>query len=204
MIPAQKMIRNLCKTSLPILFIIIAETLLGPFFPGPQTFITDLANDIVSLSLFIFGFVFASDIRLQERVGRLRNISAVFFAVITALYLAVHFIDFSWVNVFIWYTIQGLYKCAAVIFLICLGKKYLNRKSAILSYLSRSSFTCYVFHFLPISVLTYFVVGMKINYYFRYLLVVVLSYVFVFAVYEIFVRRLLPALRLRKKGAVGL
>ena len=186
---------------LPILFIIAAETLLGPFFPGPQTFVTDIANDVISLSFFICGFVFASDIRLQERVGRLGNISAVFFAVITALYIAVHFVELSWMNIFIWYAFQGIYKCAAIISLICLGKKYLNRKSTVLSYLSRSSFTCYVFHFLPVSAFTYFIVGINVNYYIKYLLVVLLSYVFVFAVYEIFVRRLLP-LRLRKKAAV--
>lgn len=187
---------------LPIFFIIAAETLLGPFFPGPQTFVTDIANDVVSLSLFICGFVFASDNRIQERIGRLGNISALFCAIITVLYIAVHFIDFSWVNVFVWYLVQGIYKCAAIIFVIYLGKKYLNRKSAALSYLSRASFTYYVFHFLPISVLTYLIVGMKVNYYIRYLLVVLLSYVFVFGVNEIFVRRI-GATGVRKKEEVG-
>ncbi len=193
----------LCKGMniyLPILFIVAAKTVLGPFFPGPQTFVTDLANDVVTLSLFVCGFVFASDNRIQERVSRLKNIAASIFAIITVLYIAVNFIDFSWVNIFIWYMAQGIYMCATIIFLICLGKKYLNLKSTVLGYLNKSSFTCYVFHYLPVSALTYFILKINANYYLKYLLVVLLSYVFVFAVYEIFVRRIF-AVGLRKKEA---
>lgn len=202
----EKISEFLCKGMniyLPILFIVVAKTALGPFFPGPQTFVTDLANDVVSLSLFVFGFVFASDTRIQEWAGRLKNVSALIFAIITVMYTAVHFIDFSWASVFIWYMVQGIYMCSAIIFLNCLGKKYLNRKSTVLGYLSKSSFTCYVFHYLPVSALTYIILKMNANYYIKYLLVVLLSYVFVFAVYEIFVRRL-ASLRLRKKEAVGI
>ena len=74
------MIANfICKERniyIPIIFIILAEMLLRPFFPGMQTLIMDWANDVVYFSIFIFGFVYASDNRIQVKLNKLSKISA--------------------------------------------------------------------------------------------------------------------------------
>lgn len=176
---------------IPILFIVAAEMLLRPFFPGLQTLIGDWANDVVYLSVFIFGFVFASDISLQERLRRLAKISKIIFCVLAVVYIIIEYLimldesSFSSLKIFLDIS-KGLYECAAIIFLLWFGKKYLNKKSAVLNYLNKASFTVYMIHFVPVSMFTYLFMGMEMNVYMKYLLVVLLSYIFVFIFYELF------------------
>lgn len=176
---------------IPLLFIVVAEMILRPFFPGPQTLIGDWANDVVYLSVFIYGFVFASDIRLQERVRGLVNISKVFFFVLAIVYIVIESLimldesRFSALTVILDLA-KGFYECAAIIFLLWFGKKYLNKKSNILSYLNQSSFTVYMIHFVPVSMFTYLFMSVEMNVYMKYLLVVLFSYFFVFIFYELF------------------
>ena len=170
----------LCKRNniyLPILFIIAAEMLLRPRFPGPQTLIGDWANDIVYFSMFVFGFVFASDIKIQDRVNRLANISKIILCVLIVVYIMIEYLlatgspehrnleMFSDVS-------KGLYECSAIIFLLCQAKKFLNRKSPVLSYLNKASFTVYMIHFVPVSMFTYLFAGVDMNVYLKYFLVV--------------------------------
>jgi len=174
----------------PILFIVLAEMLLRPFSSGMQTLIMDWANDVVYMSMLVFGFVFACDTRLQERVEKLKNISGVIFSVLSVLYIVIFYL---WLvhgkNLWIfWATTKGLYECHAIIFVFALGKKYLNRKSKALDYLNKASFSYYIFHFVPVSFFTYYVSRFSGNSYVKYLLVVIPSCICVAAFYEIFVR----------------
>lgn len=186
----------LCKGNniyIPILFIIAVEMILRPFYPGPQTFIGDWANDIVYFSMFIFGFVFASDTYIQERVSRLTNLSKIILCVLVPTYIAIEYLvttdgsSVSHLNIILDMS-KGLYECSAIIFLLWLGKKYLNRKSSVLKHLNKVSFTFYMIHFVPVSMFTYLFIGMKMNTYIKYVLVVSLSYLSIFMVYELFVR----------------
>ena len=179
---------------MPILFIVIVEMLLRPFYPGPQTLIGDWANDVVYLSVFIFGFIFASDIKIQERVSRLANISKVILCVLVAAYIIIEYFimtdesSFSYLEIFLDMS-KGLYECSAIIFLLWLGKKYLNKRSSVLNYLNKASFTVYMIHFVPVSMFTYVFIRTELNVYIKYLLVVLLSYLTIFIIYELFIRR---------------
>ncbi len=185
---------------IPIIFIIVAEILLRPFFPGMQNLIMDWANVVVYLSIFIFGFVFASDTRIQERLNKLSKISAYLFAILSFLYILVMYLFLSNGSSIsslglAWAVTKGVFECSAIIFLIFIGKKYLNKNSSLLNYLSKVSFSFYIFHFLPVSMFTYLFMDLQINIYAKYLLVIALSFIFVFLVYEILVRRLLSRIK---------
>ncbi len=174
----------------PILFIILVEMLLRPFFTGMQTLIMDWANDVVYLSMIVFGFVFACDHRLQERVDELKNISGVIFSVLSAAYIAVSYLWLVhdkdlWI---FWAATKGLYECCAIIFILALGKRYLNRKSRTLDYLKKATFSYYIFHFVPICFFTYLVSSFSGNSYAKYLLVVIAAYICVTVLYEIFAK----------------
>ena len=187
----------LCKRNniyLPILFIIAAEMLLRPFYPGPQTLIGDWANDIVYFSMFVFGFVFASDVKIQDRVYRLANASKIIFFVLIVVYIMIEYIlatrDTDCYNLEIILAVsKGLYECAAIIFLLWQAKKFLNRKSSVLSYLNGASFTVYMVHFVPVSMFTYLFAVVDMNVYLKYFLVVFLAYSSVLVIYEVFVHR---------------
>jgi len=187
----------LCKGNniyMPILFIVIMEMLLRPFFPGPQTLIGDWANDVVYFSVFIFGFVFASDRYIQERVNRLANISKVILCILITVYIIIEYLmmtdesSFGDLKIFMDIS-KGLYECAAIIFLLWLGKKYFNKRSSALKYLNKASFTVYMIHFVPVSMFTYLFIRTELNVYIQYLLVVLLSYLSIFIIYELFIRR---------------
>ena len=178
---------------IPILLIVIAEMILRPFFPGPQTLMGDWANDIVYLSIFLYGFVYASDKGIQQRVSRLAKPSKTIFFVLAAAYVLIEYLimlneaRFEWLKIVLDVS-KGLYECAAIIYLLWLGNRYMNKKSAVLSFLNKASFPIYLIHFVPVSMFTYLFIEKQINVYIKYLLVVILSYFFVFAVYTVLIR----------------
>jgi glucan biosynthesis protein C len=193
----------LCKGNkiyIPIAFIMTTELLLRPFFPGKQILIMDWANDIVYLSMFIFGFVFASNCELQKRINSLTKLSMCLVIICISIFT---YIYYMWIVhdskaiylTFVWAFVKGIYECSAIILLLGTGEKYLNKKSLVLSYLSKASFTYYFMHLLPVTVFTYFLVKTNLNIYLKYLLVILLSYVFVFIIYELIVRKLFNLFR---------
>lgn len=184
------------KIFIPILGLVVAEILLRPFFLGQQNFVLDWANNIVYFSVFIFGFIFASDASLQQRIFRLSGPSQLIFFILMFLNIAIEYLHMTAASKYllpIWILTKGIYECSAVIFFITLGKKFLNRASPILSYLNQTSFTCYIFHFIPISFLSYYLASKDIHIYVKYLIVVVLSYAFIWLISE-GNRRLKPVL----------
>jgi glucans biosynthesis protein C len=187
----------LCKGNnilIPIGFICLSELLLRPF-SGAQTLIGDWANDVVYSSMFIFGFVFASNTKIQERIRKLFNLSKFVLVICIPIYIFIYYminLHGSSVNLYgiLCVLMKGIYECSAIIVLLEIGRSYLNKKSALLNYLSKASFTYYLIHLLPVSICTYYFISTKLNVYVKYILVVLLSYVFVFAIYELAVKRL--------------
>lgn len=176
------------------------ELLLRPFFPGKQILIMDWANDIVYLSMFIFGYVFASNCELQKRINCLIKVSMCLVILCISIFT---YIYYMWIVhaskaiylILIWAFVKGIYECSAIILLLVIGKKYLNKKSFVLNYLNKASFTYYLMHLLPVTVFTFLLVKMDLNIYLKYLLLITLSYVFVFIIYELIVRRLFSLFR---------
>lgn len=194
----EKITTYLCKGKnifIPIAFIVLVETVLRPFFNGPQTVIMDWTNDIIYSSIFVFGFVFAFDPNIQERLRKLERISGI--VVVLAIPIFV-FIYHQWtiynskaaILSVSWAFMKGMYECSAIIMLLGIGKKYLNKQSNLLTYLNKASFTYYYIHFVPVSALTYYFIGAKLNLYVKYLSVVILAYIFIFIIYDLVVRRL--------------
>ncbi len=68
--------------------------------------------------------------------------------------------------------------------IIGLAYRYLNRDFVPLQYLQGSSFGVYMFHFLPVTVLGYLLLGLPLHFYLRFGLTVLLSYPAAFALYE--------------------
>jgi peptidoglycan/LPS O-acetylase OafA/YrhL len=176
---------------IPIALIIVLELLLRPFFHDSQTLVMDWANDSVYLSMFILGYVFAADERIQNKLNQYFALSKIFLLLSLAL---LFFINFSWqvegsnadYLTVLWGLARGIYECSAIIFLvcICIGSKHLNKASRQIKYLSKASFSIYIFHFLPVTFFTLMFLNLKINIYLKYILVVVLSYLSVFLIYE--------------------
>lgn len=175
---------------LPVGAIILFELLLRTFFhPDAYVIVFDWANDAVYLSMFIFGYVFAADARIQEKIKGYFTASAVF----GVLSLAVLF----YVNIQsqvlysneeyltpLWTFAKGVYECSAVIFLLNVGRTCLNKGGRVIGYLSRASFAVYILHFLLVTFFTLLFIRLNIHIFVKFLLAVILSYTAVFLMYE--------------------
>lgn len=179
---------------IPIGLIVLIELFLRPFFPGKQILIMDWANDIVYISVFIFGFVFASSTEIQNRIRSLFKGSLCLVIASIAIFI---YIYYQWTVqgesavylTIIWAFLKGVYECSAIIVMIVIGQRYLNKKSTALGYLSKASFTYYIMHMLPVAMMSYLLVTTNLNIYLKYLLTILSAYVFIFIVYEFALRR---------------
>ncbi|MFW6015149.1 MAG: acyltransferase family protein [bacterium] len=183
-------ISNKNKIYIPILWVIIIETLLRPFFPGMQTLILDWANDLVYISVYIFGFIYASNNKIKDRLDKMlrKSIVLVIICIIILFGMYCYWIIFkgqSIIVTFMWAFIKGVYESFMIIMLLGLGRKYFNKKSKALKYLGKASFTYYVFHLLPVSYFTYLFVNSSKYEYRNYLLTVLFSYITIVILYEI-------------------
>lgn len=177
---------------LPIGLIILLETCLRPFFHTDQTFIFDWANDAVYLSVFVFGYVFAADERIQIKLREYFKPSIVIGALSLATLFFVNIMSqaiFSQRDLtLLWVFAKGVYECSAIIFLLNIGKACFNQGGKAIRYLSGASFTVYLFHFLPVTFFTLLFFDLNIHIFIKFLMVVFLSYLVVFVIYELWRR----------------
>lgn len=181
---------------IPMAFIVIVEVTLRPLCHGGYIIIGDWANDIVYFSFFLFGYLYASSNDIRKRIGQ--YFSASVFLVPLCL-AALLYTFWMWAVersgegylTYVWVFAKGIYECVAIVLFLGIGQRFLNKKSPMLQYLNKASFTYYLFHFAPVSCFTYLVIGTNLNVYLKFILVVVPSYIFIFTIYELFVRRLM-------------
>lgn len=170
---------------IPIGFIILLEFVLRPFFHSSQSLINDWANDTVYLGLFLFGYLFAAEPSIQNKLESYFNLAKVFGLLSLLLLL---YLNYQWtVNAseevyftVLWGFARGIYECSAIVFLVCIGRKFMNKESIQIKYLSKSSFTIYLFHFIPVSYFTLLFIHTEWNVYLKFLFVVSLSYILLF------------------------
>ncbi len=175
---------------LPFAVIIVFELLLRPFFHGVQTLVFDWANDAVYLSVFIFGYLFAADERIGEKLKEYLKPSIICFIVsLTVLF----YVNIKWQVLGsdelyltpLWAVTKGIYQCSNIILLINVGKVRFNKPGKVIKYLSRASFKIYIFHFFPVTLFTFLFSKLEIPIFVKFLLAVLLSYISVLMVYEL-------------------
>ncbi len=166
------------------------ELCLRPFFyDSAYILVTDWANDAVYLSLFIFGYVFASDERIPQKLHAYDGASKILVALSLGVLFYVniqsqvlyHNADYLTV---LWVFAKGVYESAAIVFLVNLGARRFNRDSGALRYLSGASFPVYIIHFLPVTFFTLVLIQTNMPNVLKFLLTIVCSYATVFLLYE--------------------
>jgi glucans biosynthesis protein C len=65
------------------------------------------------------------------------------------------------------------------------AKAFLNMKNRLYSYLNNAAFPFYIFHYLPITMLAFFIARESMNVWFKYLIIVFCTYLLTFLLYEI-------------------
>lgn len=194
---------------IPFGLITLLELWLRPFFcNSAYIIITDWANDAVYISLFVFGFIFASDGRIAQRFRSYDRLAKIMAALALGVLFFVNiqsqvfYRDGDYLTV-LWALFKGVYESAAIVLLINLGSKRWNTDSRVLRYLSQASFPIYILHFLPVTFFTLVWIQTCMPDFLKFLLTILSSYATVFLLYECW-RRMKLLLHSRKnRGAVA-
>ena len=191
---------------IPIFVFALLETTFRPFYPGFQTLINDWANFTVYLSFFLLGYIIASNKNCINAILNNLRLFTIIAIVSAGLFLFLKYAQnniFSFVNYYNdkTYTyqlylsfIQGLAEYSLVFTFFGYSKLYLNKDNKIYRYLSKTSFSLFIFHFLLVNVTMYFMIKLSLNHFAIYLLSITIVYCLFFILYEIFIKQI-PLLR---------
>nr|WP_246433909.1 acyltransferase family protein [Spirochaeta isovalerica] len=166
---------------LPMFFIMLLEALLRPYFPGYQSFWGDWANVIVYFSFYLLGYSAGRDTCLIVAIHKKRIpflaiavLSTVIHIVFKRFYIQSHISSIFWGS--------GAYSW--VMFFLSLFRQHANKDSKVLQYLSRSSFSLYVFHYLILSLFNFILLRTGLNHYIVWSLTTLGTYGFFFLLYK--------------------
>jgi glucan biosynthesis protein C len=173
--------------------LMVIYALLSPFFPGQYNLIWDWAHFTLFLVLVFYGFLFALNDRILENIQRIRTFSLVFTCLlfIAAASLRTSAIGAALSPLFSAYHVLMLF--AMVLAVLGYARQFLNLPNRLYHYLNNASFPFYIFHFLPVTIASYYIARSDFNIWLKYLVIIVFAYAATFALYEI-IRRV-PVIR---------
>lgn len=178
---------------LPGILIVIFEATLRPFYPGYQTLIGDWANVTVYLSLFIFGYIMGQSKEIFEIMAKKVKLMGTIGGISTILYLyAKRFCPFfnnDYTQSVIVALLWGISAYSMILFILGFAKKHLYKNSPLLFWLSKSSFTLYVFHYGIIALINFFLLKSSFNHYIIWALTTLISYLVFAVLFEVILKR---------------
>lgn len=174
--------------------IALIEVLLRRAYPNLQNLISDWANFLMFITVFIYGFIMVSDDRFGEAIDRhwkaaltgglliVISLSVVFAARIetglneTTFYI-VHMILRG---ICIWFSMIGF---------LGFGRRFLNRGGKFIKYASEAGLPVYIIHLPMVVTIGFYVIKFDIPIAAKYLAILILSLISSVLLYEIAVRR---------------
>jgi fucose 4-O-acetylase-like acetyltransferase len=148
-------------------------------------------NPLYYFTVFLFGFVLASDPRFQQSIDRLTWFAlgyGVFEAVFRLLVPQWHYAEWTpqWMALGLMYELGRWSLTLAV---LGLGHRFLNRTGRLLSYASEAAMPFYVLHMTFSTLTGYFVIQLEAPVAVKYPLIVLAATALTLVAYELFVRR---------------
>jgi len=185
-----------------VVLLIIVEIPLRPIFPGFPNLVSDWANFLHWLIIFISGYVFAHHVALIDRCNKLRLISLSIGACSSFILFSIFYDfgkysfildrEFSMTNAFkfILYTVIRMIAIWAWI-LTCIGfaSRYLNKPSRLLTYLNGAVYPLFCLHLTTIVILAYFILPLEVGIASKLFLISTLTFLIIFLLYELIIRR---------------
>ena len=173
--------------------LMVTEMVLRPLFPGDQNLVWDWANFTFYFLLVFFGFVFAMNEKILDNIQRIRVFSLVIGVTLFATSVVWVMTSAGGSLSRISHAYNTLMIFALIFAILGYAKAFLNMKNRLYSYLNNATFPFYAFHYLPITILAFFIAKESVNVWVKYLIIVFGTYLATFALYEIIKR--IPFLR---------
>ncbi|HEX7862177.1 MAG TPA: acyltransferase family protein [Verrucomicrobiae bacterium] len=162
-------------------------------FPGPQNLINDWAMFLVYFTYFVYGFVFTMSAKFSEVLEQKRGLS---LRLACLCYLVITYLRWNDVEPARGYSAPYLLYLGLLAFntwfwvltILGYGKRYLNRKNALLTYANEAIYPFYILHQTVIVVLVYYVVKTTDTILLKFLFLSAASFIVTVATYHFLVR----------------
>lgn len=168
--------------------LMVTEIILRPLFPTTLNLIWDWANFIFYFLLVFFGFVFAMNEKILDNIKRIRAFSLVIGVILFAAIVVWAMTGAGGFLSRIYHAYNTLMIFAWMFAILGYSKAFLTVKNRLYSYLNNATFPFYVFHYLPITILAFFIAKEGMNVWLKYLIIVFGTYLATFSLYEIIKR----------------
>ena len=163
--------------------LIIINFCLRWIFPGNTgSILTDWAQALVYLTIFIFGFLIISDTRFEESIDRNKKLALV-LAIITSIWVLLAFIptsnnsssnnpigDYITITILFWAPVSFCNWCWLISF-YGYGRKYLTKQNSLISYLSKIALPFYIIHLTIIIMIGFYVLQWEAHWGIKFLVI---------------------------------
>lgn len=186
---------------IPMFVFVLLETVFRPFYPGFQTLVNDWANFTVYLSFFLIGYIIASNKNCINAIVNNLRLWTIVGITAAGLFIFLKYAQNNMYSFINYYNdmnyayqvclsfIQGFAEYSLVFMFFGISKLHLNKDNTIYRYLSKTSFSLYVFHFLLVNMTMYYMVKLSWHHSAMYLLSIIIVFSLFFILYEFFIKQ---------------
>jgi glucan biosynthesis protein C len=193
--------KKICSSNLSVLWILLLGILphllfrftLDPIYPVTHDVINDWANHAHSFTYFLLGYLLAKDTFFWNRISQIaKPVLLLFIILIVVLSLAWQ--NWDWVSkseelLFFMQFLRILYIWVAILSLLILAQKFLNKPSKLLTYMTESIFSWYILHQTLIIVLGYWLTRQHLSVGIEFVALTVCTFIGCFTLHELVIRR---------------
>jgi glucan biosynthesis protein C len=174
--------------------IAVIELLLRRAYPNMQNLISDWANFLMFITVFIYGFIMVSDDKFEEAIERHWK-AALTCGLLIAISLSVVNVAQiqTGLNEATFYIVEmilrGISIWCCLIGFLGFGKRFLNRGGKFINYANEATLPVYIIHLPMVVIVGFYVVKFDLPIAVKYPAIVILSLISSVMLYEIAVRR---------------
>lgn len=162
------------------LIIFISELILRPHFEDTKNVTNDWANHSFYFLFFISGYIYSYKLilwkYLKENVWK--SLILAIFSIFLFIILRFLFVYYSFdesTGVILYYSSRPFIAWLWILAIIALADRYLNKSSALLSYLNRGVYPFYILHQTVLIASAYYIVQLEIHFALKLVILIILT-----------------------------
>jgi hypothetical protein len=174
--------------------IAVIELLLRRAYPNMQNLVSDWANFLMFITVFIYGFIMVSDDKFGEAIDRhwkAALISGLLIAVALSVVFAARIQ--TGLNEDTFYIVEMILRGISIWFCMIgflgFGRRFLNRGGRFINYANEAALPVYIIHLPMVVMIGFYVIKFDLPIAVKYLAIIILPLVSSVLLYEIAVRR---------------
>jgi hypothetical protein len=189
--------RGVAKSFGILLFFIpiaVIEVLLRQAYPNMQNLFSDWANFLMLITVFIFGFIMATDQAFEDAIDKQWK-GALAGGVWISLYLSAFYVSEVHLGLskdqayLVAMVLRGTGIWFCLIGFLGLAKRFLSRGGKLIKYASEAALPIFIIHLPVIVILGFYIIQFELSIAVKYVSIVILSLISSFVLFEIAIKR---------------